>query len=130
MTEPLEASESKSEISDAVLFRLLGLVILGVGIILVLCFLGWPIYQAHNGAARVTILKKFVALAIFTVVSGINGIIFGKSAFTWFPSMDTNLSKISLATWGLLIGNGGIVVYLSIEFERYLSKLGYNFMYQ
>lgn len=133
MTEQDEVSEAKPkkpEVSDAVFFRLIGLGVFGLGLLLALCFLGWPVYQAHSGAPRVTILKKCVALTIFTVITGMNGIIFGKSAFTWFPSMDTNLSKFSLTTWCLLIGNGGIIVYLSMKFESYLSKLGYNFMYQ
>jgi|GEM_PF-4666740 len=133
MTDPVDDTNSTtgetkgSGISEAMFFRLLGAGAVVVGIIMLACFAGWPIYQARNGAGAITIYKKLLGASIMVLVTGLNGVIFGKSAFTWFPSGDTNLSDIPFTTWLLLIANGAICIYGFVTLESYLGKLGYNF---
>ncbi len=128
MTENVELPEvnSASEPAAEINFRLVGLGILGLGLVLLACFVGWPVYQAHSSAKEFTIFKKLIGLGVFAVVTGINGIVFGKRAISWIPSGDENVSDIKFTTWLMLAVNGGIAVYAYILLEGYLDKLGYQ----
>ena len=125
-TNPLDPELKKPGITEAAAFRLLGLIVAIIGVVFFFCFAAWPIYQASNGARNITIYKKPLGIGIMVIVTGINGMIFGKSAFTWFPSGDTNLSDIPFGTWLALIANCAICVYAFMSLEGFLAKLGYN----
>ena len=106
--------------------RLIGLGILGVGCLILLWFVGWPVYQAHGEVTEIKIYKKFIAFGLMAVVAGINGIVFGEAAFSWFPSGDTNLSDIKLVTWLIIVANIPVLGYMFMLLEGYLKSLGYD----
>lgn len=107
-------------------YRLIGLGVLGVGCLILLVFVGWPVYQASGEVTEIKISKKLIGLGLFAVIAGLNGIIFGELAFSWFPSGDTNLSDIKLATWFMIVFNCTILWYVLSLLEGYLKSLGYD----
>jgi hypothetical protein len=122
MSDDVEESTSQKSLN----YRLLGLGMLVVGGLLLLCFVGWPIYSARGGATEITIYKKLIGLGLILVVAGINGIVLGEVAFSWFPDGNTNLSDVKLATWLMLAVNGAVVCFAFFYLEEYLKNLGYD----
>lgn len=122
MSESVEESIDTKPLN----YRLIGFGVLVTGCLLLLGFIGWPIYQAHAENTEITIFKKFIAAGLFAVVVGVNGIIFGEAAFSWIPSGDTNLSDIKLTAWLMIVANLAILFFVFYLLENYLKSLGYD----
>jgi hypothetical protein len=94
--------------------------------LVLLCFVGWPIYRAHSAASEITLFYKFIGLGIFLLVLGITSTIFNVDAFDWFPKGETNLSDVKLKQWLWMAGNLGAAIAATTVFSSYLRSLGYD----
>ena len=120
MTDGVEGATGNSS------HRISGLCLIGLGCLLLLCVVGWPMYQAHSGAGEITIFSKYVGVGVLLILTGLNSVLFGVEVLGWLPNFESNLSDIKLGVWLRMAANIGVAMGAAVLFERYLSSIGYH----
>ena len=110
--------------------RLMGLGGIVIGAILLGIFLGWPLYQAKSGAQEITINSKLITIGGLFIIMGLNVLLFGLKALDLFVTGATDLKKITIIQWIILVINVGVITTGFLFLKFYMEDQGYTESYK
>ena len=105
-------------------WRLMGLALIGIGVVVIAAFLAWPLYQMKQQAAEVTIYDSFLWIGGFVFLAGVYLTIFGKKALSLVP--DDKDSDLNVTQLVVLAINVAILVIAMMWLDSYLDGLGWK----